>query len=104
MKTKCPACQSDLDFEPWASSSPSFEICPACGIQFGYNDAREDLRPGVYVYWREAWLSNDRRALTGKDWKETSVRVTELAIAALGPKMPIQPPQTTTGSSAPDRV
>ena len=40
----CPACGFPLEFEPWANGSPSDEICPCCGIQFGYDDAAELAR------------------------------------------------------------
>src|SRR2546421_398332 len=36
---KCPACGYALGFAPWDGESPSDEICPCCGIQFGYDDA-----------------------------------------------------------------
>jgi hypothetical protein len=35
----CPVCGYTLDFEPWDEESPSDEICPSCGTQFGYTDA-----------------------------------------------------------------
>lgn len=35
----CPACGfSGLVSEPWDDVSPSDEICPCCGIQFGLDD------------------------------------------------------------------
>jgi len=37
---------------------PSDQICPSCGIQFGYDDAvGGDLAARAFVYrdWREAW-------------------------------------------------
>jgi len=59
----CPVCEFMLDFEPWRGTSASDEICPSCGIQFGYDDARPELRAEVYAAWREAWLKNDRKKL-----------------------------------------
>ncbi len=34
----CPVCGKDLDFPSWNDGSPSDDICPSCGIQFGYHD------------------------------------------------------------------
>jgi len=56
----CPACGfDDLDEPPWEGKRSSLEICPSCGIQFGYTDdaggdprAREEL----HKEWREAWI------------------------------------------------
>ncbi len=53
--TSCPVCGFDLGFVP----ADSFEICPSCGIQFGYNDATpggaEDQR-NIYSQWRRRWI------------------------------------------------
>ena len=56
----CPVCAYNLDFEPWTKDSPSDEICPSCGIQFGYDDAaggNHDSRQTIYTKWRERWVS-----------------------------------------------
>jgi hypothetical protein len=55
----CPVCGFGLWFEPWREGSPADEICPCCGIQFGYDDAaggRVEAREGVYRRWREKWV------------------------------------------------
>jgi hypothetical protein len=56
----CPACGYDrLKEPPWQDGSPSDEICPSCGIHFGYDDAAggdPDARKEVYVRWRQAWM------------------------------------------------
>jgi hypothetical protein len=75
MTSSCPVCHSELDFEPWIGESASFEICPSCGIHFGYNDARSDLRLRIYIHLREAWIANGRRALQGEAWRDVSVRI-----------------------------
>jgi hypothetical protein len=57
--TRCPACGYSLGFAPWTEGSPSDEICPSCGIQYGYDDAaggRADARAAVYRAWRETWV------------------------------------------------
>ena len=56
----CPVCGFDGLAEPAydETGSPSFEICPSCGTEFGYHDAtqsHEDLR--------KAWISH------GAAWK-----------------------------------
>jgi len=61
MNATCPACGTDLDFEPWKGDSASDEICPCCGIQFGYDDAAGGdplRRPTIYRQWRERWLAS----------------------------------------------
>lgn len=35
----CLVCGYDLGFAPWVGVFPSDEICPCCGIQYGYDDA-----------------------------------------------------------------
>jgi hypothetical protein len=35
----CPVCGFGLWFQPWRAESPADEMCPCCGIQFGYDDA-----------------------------------------------------------------
>jgi Zn ribbon nucleic-acid-binding protein len=75
----CPACESELGFAPWHDESASHEICPHCGIHFGYNDARADLRAQIYGLWREAWIANGRQPLSGIAWREASVRIAQRA-------------------------
>ena len=76
----CPVCDAELDFEPWSGNSAADEICPSCGIQFGYNDARADLRRTIHEEWRKAWLANDRRAFKGEAWHQISREVVARAI------------------------
>lgn len=54
----CPACGYDgLPVEPWLEDSPSDEICPSCGIQFGYDDAVDNPHDRQHIYegWRRKW-------------------------------------------------
>jgi hypothetical protein len=58
--THCPVCGYELGFLPWDGDSPSDEICPSCGIQFGYSDAAGgDLRRRQQIYreWRQNWIN-----------------------------------------------
>jgi len=75
----CPVCLADLSFSPWRGESASDELCPSCGIQFGYNDARPDLRNLIYVGWREAWVANGRRPISGDQWRKVSRVVVQKA-------------------------
>ena len=51
----CPACgYPDLTEPPWSESGGSFEICPSCGIQFGYTDAAGgdiERRRRIWAEW-----------------------------------------------------
>jgi hypothetical protein len=66
----CPACGYDNLLEiPWSDSGPSDEICPSCGIQFGYDDAAGGNllhRQAIYVAWRERWQDQ------GMQWYSSS--------------------------------
>jgi hypothetical protein len=60
----CLVCGYLLDFEPWRGNSPADEICPCCGIQYGYDDeAGGDLtkRREVYGDWRRRWIDGGMR-------------------------------------------
>lgn len=34
----CPACGFELNGPPWRGEDPSWNICPCCGIEFGYDE------------------------------------------------------------------
>jgi hypothetical protein len=56
----CPVCGYCLGFLAWNEDSPSHEICPSCGIQFGYDDAaggNVDRRKQIYCDWRKGWIA-----------------------------------------------
>ncbi len=58
--TICPVCGYELDIPSWDGELPSDEICPSCGIQFGYNDATGgdmELRRKVHDTWRSEWVA-----------------------------------------------
>lgn len=58
----CRVCGVPQDEPPWGDdgNSPSFNICPCCGCEFGY----EDATPKAIQIHREKWLS------TGAKWQE----------------------------------
>jgi len=51
----CPVCGYDkLDASPRDEfGCPSYEICPCCGFEFGFDDDSEGL---TYDQYRERWL------------------------------------------------
>ncbi len=60
--TLCPVCGHNLGFKQWEGDSASDEICPSCGIQFGYDDVTsasgvESTREEIYQMWRKKWIS-----------------------------------------------
>lgn len=65
----CRVCGLRHDTPPWGydGHSPSFEICPCCGTEFGYDDT---TRAGVLR----------RRAI----WRETDFKWTEPAFCPSG--------------------
>jgi len=67
----CPVCgYPDLDELPRCESTGgSYEICPSCGIQFGYTDeaaGNKEAREMLYRKWREEWIEG------GMVWKSRS--------------------------------
>lgn len=58
----CPACGYDgLLAPPWTEGVASDEICPSCGIHFGYDDAcggDPTARAAAYQAWRRNWIAN----------------------------------------------
>ena len=54
----CPVCGYLLREPPWRDGLPSDEICPSCGIQFGYDDSLPARRAQTYTEWRRRWVAN----------------------------------------------
>jgi hypothetical protein len=58
----CPVCGfDDLREAPWANGYGSQEICPCCGIQFGYEDCAggdPTRRAALYVKRRAEWKAS----------------------------------------------
>lgn len=58
----CPICGYDGLFDPpWQGENPSDDICPSCGMQFGYQDAAGRDAAGrerIYQDWRERWIAS----------------------------------------------
>jgi hypothetical protein len=60
----CRVCGYELLAPPWGHDghSPTWEICPCCGTEFGY----EDCTPASARNMREKWI------LSGKKWFDVS--------------------------------
>ena len=77
----CPVCgYPDLYEPPWSDGSPSDEICPCCGTQFGYDDASgaddDGLMRQRYQHLRDAWIASGSRWFSKgrrppRDWNAT---------------------------------
>jgi hypothetical protein len=61
---RCPICgYLGFDEPPWSGSSASYDICPSCGVEFGYDDFRED-DTGRQQRWqelRQEWIARGMR-------------------------------------------
>jgi len=61
----CPVCgYPDLEDPAWSQFNGSLEICPSCGIQFGYDDAAGgsiEGRKAIHLEWRKAWIASGMR-------------------------------------------
>lgn len=72
MRNICPACGfPSLDEAPWSlDGGGSEEICPSCGIQFGYDDfcgGDAEQRKRFYEDWRLRWVAE------GMPWSSLGV-------------------------------
>jgi hypothetical protein len=57
---KCRVCGYNCaPFLPWGEDgkTPSYSICPRCGIEFGYEDSSEN----VILYARKKFLQNEKQ-------------------------------------------
>jgi hypothetical protein len=55
----CPVCGLQLDRAAWDGNESSLDICPCCGIQFGYDDATPkgiEGRKEIHCDWRRRWI------------------------------------------------
>ncbi len=70
----CPVCDFLLDEEPWKEDlGGSYEICPSCGVQFGYTDFAADnieRRKRIYQAWKIVWIENGRMPLDNEQTKK----------------------------------
>lgn len=61
MKNLCPICGYDKLLEPPYDecNNPSYEICPCCGFEYGFDDQDRNFD---FIAYREKWL------LSGAKW------------------------------------
>jgi hypothetical protein len=68
--TNCLACGFGIAVQAlWVDEAASDEICPCCGLHFGYDDAgagRGDPRSEFYDGWRARWI------MDGYPWFSTA--------------------------------
>jgi hypothetical protein len=62
---------ADLHEPPWENGAPSDEVCPSCGIHFGYDDTAGGdpaRREAIYRGWRSRWIAEGMKWWsTGQD-------------------------------------
>lgn len=64
MSINCVVCDKEFSAGPLID-----EICPGCGIQFGYDDAAggdAETRYVLYSEWRKAWNANNKQKLSNE--------------------------------------
>ena len=63
----CPVCgYDDLDEGPFTEEGgyPTYEICPCCGFEFGYDDEAAGFS---YTAFREKWIASGFRWFTEEE-------------------------------------
>jgi hypothetical protein len=81
----CQVCGYEPSEPPWGTDgkSPSFNYCPCCGVEWGYQDASP---LGIEMY-RAAWLSAGapwRDASEPRDGLTVSVRLLRVGVSPTG--------------------
>ena len=72
-KNICRVCGFDLGYPIWGedNNSPTYDICPCCGVEFGYGDC---LKKAI-MNFRANWLSKggefEDKKFMPKDWDLT---------------------------------
>ena len=67
-KTFCRVCGYDMGYPTWGENGqePTYEICPCCGIEFGYEDATiKGIRQA-----RQKWIDNGMKWFDMKEKPE----------------------------------
>lgn len=60
MKFTCIVCGfNELEEPPYEEGDPSFEVCPCCGFQYGFDDLDQGY---TFAEYREKWISE------GAEW------------------------------------
>ena len=68
----CRVCGYEPASPPWGEDgrSPTFEICPSCGAEYGYNDATL----AAVLRYRDRWLK------AGGHWYDPQIRPDGLSV------------------------
>lgn len=66
MALTCPVCGfGDLSEAPYDErGTPSLEICPSCGFQFGFDDGAVGITHGQ---WRQEWIDGGMKWWSGAE-------------------------------------
>lgn len=65
----CPVCGfSGLKNEPYEGTVPSYEICPCCGFEFGFDDYSEGW---THEQYRDKWIQS------GMIWFDPKLKPTD---------------------------
>jgi len=98
---RCPVCGYDGLKEPpyGRNGGGSYEICPSCGFQFGYDLAPRGLRR-LHARWRVRWMRRGMRWWSGSRTRPYGWRARgQLARAGI----PIPPSMRLVGRYGPAR-
>ncbi|MFM8930704.1 MAG: hypothetical protein ACKOS8_02355 [Gemmataceae bacterium] len=74
-KNICPVCGYCLNFVPWDGELPADEMCPCCGLQFGYDDfggSSPEGRQLIYDTWRVKWINS------GMKWQSVGISAPQI--------------------------
>lgn len=75
-KELCPVCGFNIykcyGSYPWDNDIYSSEVCPSCGIEYGYEDSTDDLqkRQEVYIELRKKWIDSGMKWWGGDNDKK----------------------------------
>ena len=60
----CKVCGCELAYSPWGENNdtPTYEICPCCGAEFGY----DDYTPQSIKAYREKWIRSGAKWFDSK--------------------------------------
>jgi hypothetical protein len=96
----CRACGLELAEPPWRNdgASPTFAICPCCGVEFGYGDCQ----PESVVARRKKWLSGGAQVVRSEE--AAGRPVSQLQRIGVGPQYSASRKMVSTVKDAPDRI
>jgi hypothetical protein len=78
-KNNCRVCGFELSSPPWGDDgeSPSWEICPCCGTEFGYEDCTQvssRVRRNRWISFGMKWFNErEKPANWSFEWQEKNI-------------------------------